>query len=438
MYKRSIVRFRQDLRVEDQTALYEASRLSKEVIPIFVLDETLLAKCPEHDARLGFLCDALKQLDNQLQMLNSKLHVAVWNPTEVIPHLVKTHQCDAVFVNRSYGEGSQTRDKKIEQRSRSHGLSFQYCDDFLLVQPYEMQPRKVFTPFFKAWTQQIAQSSLPVHTVKHLSTPSIPILSISKIFQHISFGSSIWTPDFWRKRLHDFAFVQYDQTRNIPAIDGTSKLSPYLRFGLISPRILYKTILNSSSVYASELARREFWNHIAYHFPQAIPFEFQEKRRKIHRQNNAKRFHARQNGQTGYPIVDAWMRQLKAENRMHNRVRMIVASFLTKDLLIDRRRWEQHFASYLLDYDRNVNVGNRQRSASVGADPKPIRIFSPILQSQRFDPQAEYIKHRVPELANAPLDPIHDPLSYPLDYVEPIVDHRIQRKIALEIYANKL
>ncbi|USN56103.1 MAG: FAD-binding domain-containing protein [Candidatus Peribacteria bacterium] len=153
-----------------------------------------------------------------------------------------------------------------------------------------------------------------------------------------------------------------------------------------------------SNTYISELAWREFWQHIAHHFPFARYLEFQEKRRDLQWVNNPERFDHRKNGTTGYPIVDAGMRQLKATNRMHNRVRMIVASFLTKDLLIDRRRGEQHFADYLIDYDQNVNIGNRQRAASVGADPKPLRIFSPIRQSQRFDPQAEYILKRCPEL----------------------------------------
>lgn len=174
-----------------------------------------------------------------------------------------------------------------------------------------------------------------------------------------------------------------------------------------------------------------------FHFPETRLVEFLEKRRKLAWDNNEKYFKARQDGKTGYPIVDAGMRQLKEENWMHNRVRMIVASFLTKDLLIDRRRGEKHFANYLLDYDENVNIGNRQRTASVGADPKPLRIFSPIRQSERFDPDCIYIKKRLPELKDFSPKEIHNPLEHDLKYAKPIVDHYERSKKAKEIYAKK-
>lgn len=242
--------------------------------------------------------------------------------------------------------------------------------------------------------------------------------------------------DWYKKAWSDYEFGQYEQTRNIPGIDGTSKLSPYIRFGLISIRELYRKVQNNLS-YCNELARREFWQHITYYNPQVWFQEFQEQRRGIKWQNNELLFQKRCDGATGYPIVDAAMRQLKQENRMHGRARMIVASFLTKDLLIDWRWWEKHFANYLLDYDANVNIGNWQRSASVWADPKPLRIFNPILQSQRFDPEARYILKYIPELAGQELVAIHDPLKYKLYYNEPIVDHYINSKLAKEIYYNQ-
>jgi len=186
--------------------------------------------------------------------------------------------------------------------------------------------------------------------------------------------------------------------------------------------------------YISELAWREFWYHIMYRFPETATIEFQEKRRHIHRSHDEELLHKREMGQTGYPIVDAAMTQLREENWMHGRARMIVASFLTKDMLVDRRLGERVFAKYLLDYDFAVNIGNRQRSASVGADPKPLRIFNPILQSQKFDTQGVYIKKYLPIISHEPLAAIHDPLTQTLQYTKPIVDHYTMSKQAREAY----
>jgi deoxyribodipyrimidine photo-lyase len=211
-----------------------------------------------------------------------------------------------------------------------------------------------------------------------------------------------------------------------------------MRFGLVSIRQIYQHYVTQKNAGAdiiiSELAWREFRHHVMHYFPNTQWQSFQEKRRKIQRENNHAWFTARCEGKTGYPIIDAAMRQLKAENRMHNRARMIVASFLTKDLLIDRTRGEKHFANYLIDYDHAVNIGNRQRSASVGADPKPLRIFSPILQAQRFDPDAAYIKKYIPELADVEAYRLHDPLTYTLPYIVPIVDHRLMQQKAKDVY----
>jgi len=204
---------------------------------------------------------------------------------------------------------------------------------------------------------------------------------------------------------------------------------------LISIREVYQHSKAYPS-YTNELARREFWQHIAHYHPQVRVQEFQEKRRHIKRQHNEALFKKRCAGETGYPIVDAGMRQLQEENRMHGRVRMVVASFLTKDMLMDRRLGEQRFAKYLLDYDTNVNIGNWQRSASVGADPKPLRIFNPILQSQKFDPQAQYILRYLPELQGQSLAAIHDPLTHSLSYHKPILDHYANSKLAKQTYYN--
>ncbi len=222
-----------------------------------------------------------------------------------------------------------------------------------------------------------------------------------------------------------------------------------MRFGLVSIRelltrgiVVHKKIYGDHASehknhYVSELAWREFWYHIMHYFPETAMTEFQEKRRHIQWSNNQALLEKWEKGETGYPIVDAAMHQLRTENRMHGRARMIVASFLTKDMLIDRRLGEKVFAKYLLDYDFAVNIGNRQWSASVGADPKPLRIFNPILQSKKFDPQADYILQYIPELHKKPLDAIHDPLKYPLDYIQPIVDHYVMSRKSREAYKKE-
>jgi len=223
-----------------------------------------------------------------------------------------------------------------------------------------------------------------------------------------------------------FRFNAYEKTRNLLYMDGTSKLSPYLRFGVLSLReilnwVIEETGLNSQ--YVKELAWREFWYHIKLNFPLMRDLEFQEKRRGIQWKGDDKFLEAIRSAETGYPIIDAAIRQLISEGWMHNRARMILASFFTKDLLLDWRLGEGFFKEHLLDYDEVVNIGNWQWNASVGPDPKPLRIFNPILQAQRFDPEATFIKGYIPELGHIPAHMLHNPLKYELPYPRPIVDH---------------
>ncbi|HEY7535978.1 MAG TPA: deoxyribodipyrimidine photo-lyase, partial [Thermodesulfobacteriota bacterium] len=274
--------------------------------------------------------------------------------------------------------------------------------------------------------------------VKKLNTHKIYINSIEKIKKRLSFSkNTYWPIDFAERRLEEFDFCRYAKTRNFPYIDGTSKLSPYIRFGIVSIRKIYSVVSSlphNPNTFISELAWREFWYHIMHYFPETRDLEFQEKRRKIKWINNKKWYEAWKEGETGYPIVDAGMRQLKEEGWIHNRVRMIVASFLTKDLLIDWRFGDKHFFNYLVDYDENVDIGNWQWAASVGADPKQLRIFNPILQSERFDPDCKYIKKYITELKNLSCKMIHDPIKYDLPYYNPIVNHYEMSRLAKEIY----
>lgn len=461
MYQNTLFIFRQDLRTYDNTGLIKAITDSQTVLPIFIFDTTILAQLPPRDKRLHFIMQALKALDHQLRAINSHLTIYHGDPKQIIPQLVTQYTIDAIYRNESYGHGAISRDTWLQDRCRKHAIACHASHDFLLV-PIDYTPaRKVFTPFYKLRQTYFDHNPVVVQqTIPETSTPQTEGLSragLEKLLdiQSINDEKNIWwwshTPwqwqnifsrpvEFWKERLADFDFFRYDETRNFPAIDGSSKLSTYTRFGIISIRELYLVAKKQEAqVYISELAWREFWHHIFFNFPESRTQEFQQKRRYIKRDNNESFFDARKNGMTWYPLIDAGMRQLKAENRMHNRVRMVVASFLTKDLIIDRRRWEKHFADYLLDYDTNVNIGNRQRAASVWADPKPLRIFSPMLQSERFDAECEYIKKRLPELAAASPKEIHAPLDYDLTkywYPKPIIDHYDRSKKAKQRYMD--
>ncbi len=418
-----------------------------------MFDETVLAQSPAKDKRLGFLLDALKQLDTQLQSLGSRLYVTKGDPETIIPERIEQQSCDALFYNKSYGPRSQTRDRAVSDRCTKYSIASQSHDDFLMLSPSIVEQRKVFTPFYKLRKKQVAarypelaQGIYQPLVTKKMSSPVID-RNNDTVYKMINAGSNTYRPVDWaQQRIQSFNLTDYEQTRNHLDIDGTTRLSPYMRFGLVSIRELFARGINihkthygpraheEKNHYISELAWREFWYHIMHYFPETAMIEFQEKRRHIKRSQDDELLHKREMGQTGYPIVDAAMHQLREENRMHGRARMIVASFLTKDMLVDWRLGERVFAKYLLDYDFAVNMGNWQWSASVGADPKPLRIFNPILQSQKFDPKTVYIHKYIPTVADEPLAAIHDPLTHKLHYTKPIIDHYIMSKKAREAY----
>lgn len=431
-FKNILFWFRQDLRVFDNVWLWNAIEDWENVLPVFIFDEKILDRFPQNDKRLWFLKDALIRLDSQLQEKWSRLYSAVGDPQKLLPQIVKENNIDAVYTNRSYWPYWTTRDTNIK---KSINAEFCQFEDFFLVKPENVPVRKVFTPFYKQW-KNVFEFSWILNIDKKISTMSTSLSTVVDYLDKFDF-ENLWDVHEWDNILKNFDFCNYENTRNYPFQDWTSKLSPYVRFGLVSIRQVYDAIQKSNcdnDVFLSEIAWREFWNHIAINFPWTENLEFLEKRRWLDWLNEEKLFEAWKEWQTGYPLVDAGMRQLKQESWIHNRVRMVVASFLTKDLLIDRRWWERHFENYLLDYDRNVNIWNWQWASSVWADPKPMRIFNPMLQSQRFDPECKYIKKYIPELENYHPWQIHNPLRYNLSYAKPVVDHFERSKIAKNIY----
>jgi Deoxyribodipyrimidine photolyase len=300
--------------------------------------------------------------------------------------------------------------------------------------------KKVYSHFFKEWIKGLRLEAFPKPV--RIKTPELPFPTLAQITRELDYEENRYFPiEFGFRRLEEFDFRAYNELRNRLDLDGTSKLSPYIRFGVISLKKIYGKAVEQAGLncqYVKELAWREFWYHIKHYFPELKNLEFQEKRRGIPWSDDQVIFRAFVEGRTGYPIVDAAIRQLHVEGYMHNRARMIVASFLTKDLFIDWRLGEDFFKEHLIDYDEVVNVGNWQWVASVGADPKPFRMFNPILQSKKFDPEAKYIKKYLPELKELPPHMIHDPLRYKLPYHRPIVNHFERVRRVREYFVNNL
>ncbi len=419
---RSIFLFKRDLRVEDNKALFESFYNSKELIPIFIFNKSILKEFNSYNQKLGLIIDGIKKISEKI-----KLYVFYGEDKEILEYLFLKYKPDALYMAESFSWQGEERDKRIEKLCLKYRVAFNkifdnFLSDFRLI-PYT----KVFTPFYKKWLNFVDSKELNINLneinkkILNLELDDIQNLLIKN--KKLDYQHNFWNYKFGLQRLKEFNFKDYDQTRNFPSIDGTSRLSPYIRFGLISIRKIYNLVSKLNRTYIQELAWREFWYHIKYNFNDFNNLEFQEKRRNINWNNDFKLLDKFLNAQTGYPIVDAGIRQLKTENWMHNRVRMIVANFLTKDLLIDWRIGEKFFKDYLIDYDEVVNVGNWQWCASVGPDPKPLRIFNPIIQSKKFDFKAQYIKMYIPELKNINFKLIHNPIKNNLPYYKPIVNH---------------
>lgn len=439
MYKKSIFWFRQDLRTYDNTGLIESIKKSESILPIFILDTHITGWFwGLGDQKFWFVREALEHVSEEIKKLWwEKVIVFSGKPEEIIPSLVSKYWIECIFTNTSYGSYGKQRDQLVAEKV---WCEFETYKDFLLAEPHEVEQRKVFTPFYKLWQK------LDFDTTEH-TCPTISQLKTDEQTEAKDFikleKHPYFTMSFGYDRFAKLPISNYNDIRNNLDVDGTSRLSPYLRFGIFSIR----QILNKHTSdwvlpekwapgehYISELAWREFWWHIYYNFPHTKTLEFQEKRRHIVWSQDKQTFEKWCKWETGYPIVDAAMKQLNETNWMHGRARMVVASFLTKDLLIDWRLWERYFKEKLLDYDEGVNLWNWQWGASVWADPKPLRIFSPLLQSEKFDPKATYIRKYIPELQYIEPKHIHDPISHKLSYSPLVVNHKDAQANTKAIY----
>lgn len=422
---------RRDLRLHDQAALYHALKVGHPVVPVFVFDTQILDDLEDKaDRRMCFIHQALETIQQQLTAIGATLDVFHGTPEAAFKHWTSRYTVGAVFTNRDYEPYARQRDTAIAGLLKDKGIAFHAYKDQVIFEKNEVlkdngDPYTIFTPYSKRWMatlQPFHYKSYPVERyAQHwyqqapLKIPSLKTLGFTAVkttFPAATFPGEI--------------IAHYDQTRDIPAIQGTSHLGVHLRFGTISIRELVKKALDDNATFLKELIWREFFQMILWHFPKVEHASFKQEYDRILWRNNAAEFERWCQGKTGYPIVDAGMRELNATGFMHNRVRMITASFLTKHLLIDWRWGEAYFAAKLLDYDLASNNGNWQWAAGCGCDAAPyFRVFNPSLQTQKFDKELRYIRQWVPEL---------DELTYPA----PMVEHEMARKRALEAYKKAL
>lgn len=427
----SVFWFRRDLRLEDNAGLYHALKSEANVLPIFIFDKNILDKLENKtDRRISFIHHALTNLNLQLHKLGSTLNVFHSTPKQVFKELATKHSILCVYTNHDYEPYAKERDEEIRQFLNKHNIDFKPFKDQCIFEKDEVtkddgKPYTVFTPYSRKWKLKLNDFFLkPYPTEKYLkkflkqNKQNIPtIKELGFVDTHFDIPSTL--PDLG-------VIIKYKQQRDFPAIKGTSRLSVHLRFGTVSIRTLAKLALHNSETWLNELIWRDFYMMILYHFPHVAKNSFKPQYDRVEWRNNEQEFKAWCEGKTGFPIVDAGMRELNTTGFMHNRVRMIVASFLIKDLLIDWRWGEAYFAEKLIDYDLSANNGGWQWAASSGCDAAPyFRIFNPLEQTKKFDPNYEYIKTWVPEY-NTP------------NYVKPIVDHAFARNRALATYKKAL
>ena len=418
--------FRRDLRLSDNIGLFHALGSGFKVIPIFIYDENILSELPKDDARVTFIGDCLSSINTELNAIGASLATFHGDPISIIKKLCSELKIAAVYCNSDYEPYALKRDEAIAKNLSDNGIEFHSHKDHVIFEKDEVTKDDsssyvVFTPYSRKWKQQFdnrfANAVESEMLLKNVAAHSFPF------FTPESIGFTRSEIEVQKPLLNSLA--DYESVRNFPAMDKTSKLSVHLRFGTISIREVVK-IAAKSEIFLNELIWREFFIQILYHFPFTVSRSFRPKYDAIKWRNNEMEFLAWRNGMTGYPIVDAGMRELNATGFMQNRVRMITAGFLCKHLLIDWRWGEAYFALKLLDYEQASNVGNWQWAAGTGVDAAPyFRIFNPHEQTKKFDKELIYIRKWVPEF---------DSLTYPT----PIVDHKEARDRCLRVYKTAL
>jgi len=431
MDKISIFWFRRDLRLHDNVALFNALKSGEKVLPIFIFDTSILDKLPKNDARVSFIIKELRSMNEHLKSFDASIDILHGKPIEVFESLIKKYQIASVFTNQDYEPYAIRRDQEILELLKSENISFNSFKDQVIFEKNEItkkdgNPYVVYTPYSKKWIEAYEQinhihyssedllSQLYTQSkAKELTLEELGFVETNTPIKNYIFNSRI--------------INEYEETRNFPALDNTSKLGPHLRFGTVSVRqMVSRAEEQENKTFLKELIWREFFMQILWHFPHTHKDSFKPKYDRIVWRNNEDDFKKWCNGTTGYPMVDAGMRQLNNTGFMHNRVRMLVGSFLCKHLLIDWRWGEAYFAEKLHDYEMSSNVGNWQWVAGTGVDASPyFRIFNPTSQIKKFDKDFSYIRKWVPDFQE---------LTYP----SPMVDHKFARERCLKTYKEAL
>lgn len=466
-YASSLCWFRRDLRSEDHAALYAALKASDRVLCAFVFDTEILDKLPDRrDRRVEFIWASVAELRSELELLGGGLEVLYGPARSEIPRLALDLGVEAVFANHDYDPAAIARDEQVAGTLTHAGIAWLTRKDQVIFEKDEVltqagRPYTVFTPYKNAWLKKLEPFFLKNYPVGKYRARLAParaqrIPSLSDIgFEKTNLAElEVPTGSSGAKRL--FAqfrrrMDRYHERRDFPALKGPSYLSVHLRFGTISvreaARAAWLTRSRGAAVWLKELIWRDFYHMILHHFPHVVEHAFRPEFDSLVFPNDKKLFEAWCEARTGYPLVDAAMRQINQTGYMHNRLRMVAASFLVKDLLIDRRWGERYFAEHLIDFDLASNNGGWQWAASTGCDAQPyFRIFNPVMQSQKFDPDSKFIRRYLPELAGCDNRHIHAPwlmtkeqqrkagVVIGRDYPAPIVEHDVQRKRALALY----
>jgi len=426
--KVNIFWFRRDLRLDDNAGFKAALKDDLPVLPIFIFDTEILDKLPEDDARVTFIFDELQKMRNELQEEHgSSIAMYHGKPEKIFKDLISEYEIEKVFTNRDYEPYAKERDKRIQKLLQENSIEFHDFKDQVIFEKDEVvkgdgDPYVVYTPYKNTWRDKFSNTELDFHyTSRYMDNlyenSRLPNLSLSDIgFEK----SSLKVPDY---KVTPGLIKDYEDKRDYPAVEGTSRLGPHLRFGTVSVRQMVRDAdKQRNKTFLDELVWREFFMQILFHFPDTVTDAFRKKYDRINWRNNEEEFELWKKGKTGYPLVDAGMRQLNECGFMHNRVRMLVGSFLCKHLLIDWRWGEAYFAEKLLDYEMSSNVGNWQWVAGSGVDAAPyFRIFNPTTQIEKFDKNEQYIKEWVPEYGTD-------------DYPDKMVDHKEARERALKTY----
>lgn len=424
--------FRRDLRLDDNAGFYHALANSEEVLPLFIFDSNILDELEnKEDRRIEFILKYISKMKQELEENGSSLKVIHGKPLDVFKELIQNQEVEAVYTNHDYEPYARKRDEKVKELLNGKGIEFYTFKDQLIFEKNDIQkndggPYSVFTPYMRKWKKKFTQEAVEAYDTKShfdhlLKTEPFHLPDLKEL------GFKKTDGKFPPLELNEELIAHYDEHRDYPGEEGTSRLGVHLRFGTVSIRKVVRKALELNETFLNELIWREFYMAVLWHFPHVATDSFKKKYDKIPWRNNEEEFQAWCEGRTGYPLVDAGMRQLNQTGFMHNRIRMLTASFLTKHLLIDWRWGEAYFAEKLLDYELSSNNGGWQWAAGSGCDAAPyFRIFNPESQIKKFDKDRKYISKWVPEF--------EDPDKYP----EPIVDYKSGRERALETYKKAL